>query len=73
MNYPPIKSSDLDDNLEKIAIPWAPLAVIEQLFNQPELEQKYAKPHDKILDKKILQMAIKNIMASNSLRTFLTN
>ena len=70
-NYASITGPDLDGNLEKMAIPWAPPAMIESLFNQLEAGQKYAFKHDKISDETVLRMAIKNITASGFLRTTL--
>ena len=48
-------------NLERMMVQWQPPTMLEALFTQLDVGQKFAVHHDAISDKTILQMAIKNI------------
>ena len=48
-------------NLEQMMVQWQPPTMLEALFTQLDVSQKFAAHHDVISDKTILQMAIKNI------------
>ena len=48
-------------NLEQMMVQWQPPTMLEALFTQLDVGQKFAAHHDAILDKTILRMAIENI------------
>ena len=48
-------------NLEKMMVQWQPPTMLEALFTQLNVGQKFAAHHDALLDKKILRMEIENI------------
>ena len=54
-------------NLERMMVQWQPPTMIEALFAQLDVGQKFAAHHDAISDKTILRMAIKNIRKSGML------
>ena len=54
-------------NLERMMVQWQPPTMLEALFIQLDVGQKFAAHHDKILDKTILRMAIENIRKSGML------
>ena len=54
-------------------VQWQPPTMLEALFIQLDVGQKFAAHHDAISDKTILQMAIKNIRKSGMLDTVLRN
>ena len=47
--------------LEKMIVQWQPPTMIEALFTQLDISQKFAAHHDAISGKTILRMAIENI------------
>ena len=53
--------------LERMMVQWQPPTMLEALFTQLDVGQKFAAHHDAISDKTILQMAIKNIRKSGML------
>ena len=54
-------------NLEQMMVQWQPPTIIEALFTQLDVGQKFAAHHDAISDKTILRMAIENILKSGML------
>ena len=60
-------------NLDIMSVQWQPPTMIEVLFTQLEVGQKFAAHHDTISDKKILRMAIENIRKSGMLNIALRN
>ena len=54
-------------NLEQIMVQWQPPTILEALFTQLDVGQKFAAHHDAISDKTILRVAIKNIRKSGML------
>ena len=48
-------------------VQWQPPTMLEALFTQLDVGQKFAVHHDAISDKTILQMEIKNIQKSGML------
>ena len=52
---------DMSANLERMMVRWQPPTMLEALFNQLDVVQKFAAHHDAISDKTILRMAINNI------------
>ena len=53
--------------LERMMVQWQPPTMLEALFTQLDVGQKFATHHDAISDKTILWMAIKNIRKSGML------
>ena len=51
-------------NLERKMVQWQPPTMLEALFTQLDVGQKFAAHHDAISDKTILRMAIENIRKS---------
>ena len=51
-------------NLKRMMVQWQPPTMLEALFTQLGVGQKFAAHHDAILDKTILQTAIENIRKS---------
>ena len=64
---------DMSANLDRMSVQWQPPTIIEVLFTQLEVGQKFAAHHDTISDKKILRMAIENIRKSGMLNIALRN
>ena len=60
-------------NLDRMMVQWQPPTMIEALFTQLDVGQKFAAHHDAISDKKILWMAIENIWKSGMLDIALRN
>ena len=58
---------DMGANLERMMVQWQPPTMLEALFTQLDVGQKFAAHHDAILDKTILRMAIENIQKSGML------
>ena len=54
-------------NLERMMVQWQPPTMLEALFKQIDVVQKFASHHDAISDKTILRMAIENIWKSGIL------
>ena len=54
-------------NLKRIIVQWQPPTILEALFTQLDVGQKFAAHHDAISDKTILRMAIENIQKSGML------
>ena len=54
-------------NLERMMVQWQPPTMLEALFTQLDVGQKFAAHHDAILDKTILRMAIVIIRKSGML------
>ena len=54
-------------NLERMMVQWHPPTMLEALFTQLDVGQKFAAHHDAISDKTILHMAIENIQKSGML------
>ena len=54
-------------NLERMMVQWQPPTMLEVLFTQLDVGQKFAAHHDAISDKTILRMAIENIRKSGML------
>ena len=54
-------------NLERMMVQWQHPTMIEALFTQLDVGQKFAAHHDIISDKTILRMAIENILKSGML------
>ena len=54
-------------NLELMMMQWQPPTIIEALFTQIDVSQKFAEHHDAISDKTILRMVIENIRKSGML------
>ena len=54
-------------SLEQMMVQWQPPTMIEALFIQLDVGQKFAAHHDAISDKTILWMAIENIRKSGML------
>ena len=52
---------DMSANLESMMVQWQPTTMLEDLFTQLDVGQKFAAHHDAISDKTILRMAIKSI------------
>ena len=57
----------MSENLDRISVQWQPPTMIEVLFTQLDVGQKFAAHHDAISEKIILQMAIENIRKSGML------
>ena len=55
------KEPDMSANLERMMVQWQPPTMLEALFTQLGVGQKFAAHHDAISDKTILGMAIENI------------
>ena len=53
--------------IEKTMVQWQPPTMLEALFTQLDVGQKFAAHHDAISDKTILRMAIDNIRKSGML------
>ena len=51
-------------NFERMMLQWQPHTMLEALFTQLDVGQKFAAHHDTISDKTILRMAIENIRKS---------
>ena len=51
-------------NLERKMVQWQPPTMLEALFTELDVIQKFAAHHDAISDKTILWMEIKNIRKS---------
>ena len=49
---------DMSANLEQMMVQWQPPTMLEDLFTQIYVGQKFAANHDAISDKTILRMAI---------------
>ena len=64
---------DMSANIDRMGVQWQPPTVLEVLFTQLEVGQKFAAHHDAISDKIILQMAIENIRKSGMLDIALRN
>ena len=60
-------------NLERMMVQWQPPTMIEALFTQLDVGQKFAAYHDAISDKTILWMEIENIQKSGMLDIALRN
>ena len=58
---------DMSANLERMMVQWQPPTILEALFTQLDVGQKFAAHHDAISDKTILRMAIENIRKSGML------
>ena len=54
-------------NLEQMMVQWQPPTMLEALFTQLDVGQKFAAHHDAIFDKTILRMEIENIRKSGML------
>ena len=54
-------------NLERMMVQWQPTTMLEALFTQLDVGQKFAAHHGTISDKTILWMAIENIRKSGML------
>ena len=54
-------------NLERMMVQWQPPTMLEALFTQLDVGQKFADHHEAISDKTILRMAIENIRKSGML------
>ena len=54
-------------NLKRMMVQWHPPTMLEALFTQLDVGQKFAAHHDEISDKTILRMAIENIQNSGML------
>ena len=54
-------------NLERMMVHWQPPTMLEALFTQLDVGQKFSAHHDVISDKKILRMEIENIRKSRML------
>ena len=65
--YASEEDPDMSANLESTMVQWQPPTMIEALFTQLDVGQKFAAHHDAIPDKKILRMAIENIRKSGML------
>ena len=52
---------EMSANLEQMMVQWQPTTMLEDLFTQLDVGQKFAADHDAIYDKTILRMAIKKI------------
>ena len=50
---------DMIANLERMMVQWQPPTMLETLFTQLDVGQKFAAHHDAIYNKTILQMEIK--------------
>ena len=61
------KDPDMSANLDRMSVQWQPLTMLEVLFTQLEVGQKFAAHHDAIYYKTILRMAIENIRKSGML------
>ena len=55
------KEPDMSVNLERMMVEWQPPTMLEALFTQIYVCQKFAAHHETISEKTILWMAIKNI------------
>ena len=58
---PPNEDQEMSANLERMMVQWQPPTMLEALFTQIDVGQKFAAHHDAISDKTILRMAIENI------------
>ena len=58
---------EMSANLEQIMVQWQPPTMLEALFTQLDVGQKFAAHHDAISDKTILRMVIENIQKSGML------
>ena len=65
--YARYEDQDLSANLERMMVQWQPPTMLEALFTQIDVGQKFAAHHDAISDKTILRMAIENIRKSGML------
>ena len=54
-------------NLDRMSVQWQPPTMLEVLFTQINVGQKFAAHHDAISEKTILRMAIENIRKSGML------
>ena len=57
----------MSGNLERMIVQWQPNTMLEAIFNQLDVGQKFAAHHDAISNKTILRMAIENIRKSGML------
>ena len=67
------KDPHMSANLERMMVQWQPPTMLEALFTQLNVGQKFAAHHDTISDKIILWMAIENIRRSGMLDIALRN
>ena len=67
------KDPYMSANLEWMMVQWQPPTMLEALFAQLDVGQKFAAHHDAISDKTILRMAIENIWKSGMLDIALRN
>ena len=58
---------DMSANLDCMSVQWQPPTMLEVLFTQLKVGQKFAAHHDVILEKTILRVAIENIRKSGML------
>ena len=58
---------DKSANLKRMMVKCHPTTILEALFTQLDIGQKFAAHHDAISDKTILRMAIENIQKSGML------
>ena len=61
------KDPDMSANPEQLMVQWQPPTMLEALFTQLDVGQKFAAHHDAISDKTILRMAIENNRKSGML------
>ena len=64
---------DMSANLEQMMVHWQPPIILEALFTQIDVGQKFSAHHDAISDETILRMAIENIRKSGMLDIALRN
>ena len=57
----------MSTNLKRMMVQWQPPTMLEALFTQLDVGQKFAAHHDAISDKTILRMTIENIQKSGML------
>ena len=58
---------DMSANLDCMSVQWQPPTMLEFLFTQLDVGQKFSAHHDAISEKTILWMAIENIWKSGML------
>ncbi|CAB9513751.1 hypothetical protein SEMRO_610_G175150.1 [Seminavis robusta] len=59
--YGQLTNDDLDKNIERMNTKWSPNDPIEQLFNQINDAQAFARGHDEITDRSALRAGLKNL------------
>ena len=58
---------DMSANLDRMSVQWKPATMLEVLFTQLDVGQKFAAHHDAISEKTTLRMEIENIRKSGML------